>query len=211
MSNKKKGIENVVGKAIESSSKENRAELKGKFEDSLKVLQEAEAITERDVKKIQVETTRQVDALKRKVSGAAGLTVKNATLALIEEYVSKAFDGATQKLQQDFVGSRRYDRFLSYVIEEGAEKVAKNNLILSANSKDLEKARTIVKDVEKKLGIKIKVSKQMINCIGGIRIGDSDETMLYDNTIEMRLSRADASLRKEVANIYLRGEEKIGS
>lgn len=211
MSNIKKGIENVVGKAIESSSKENRADLKAKFEDSLKVLQESEAITERDVKKIQVETTRQVDALKRKVSGAAGLTVKNATLALIEEYVSKAFDGATQKLQQDFVGSRRYDRFLSYVIEEGAEKVAKNNLILSANSKDLEKARTIVKDVEKKLGIKIKVNKQMINCIGGIRIGDSDQTMLYDNTIEMRLSRADASLRKEVANIYLRGEEKIGS
>ncbi|MCZ6615955.1 MAG: V-type ATP synthase subunit E family protein [Thaumarchaeota archaeon] len=211
MSNIKKGIENVVGKAIESSSKENRADLKAKFEDSLKVLQESEAITERDVKKIQVETTRQVDALKRKVSGAAGLTVKNATLALIEEYVSKAFDGATQKLQQDFVRSRRYDRFLRYVIEEGAEKVAKNNLILSANSKDLEKARTIVKDVEKKLGIKIKVNKQMINCIGGIRIGDSDQTMLYDNTIEMRLSRADASLRKEVANIYLRGEEKIGS
>ena len=211
MSNIKKGIENVVGKAIESSLKENRADLKGKYEDSLKVLQESEAITEKDVKKIQVETTRQVDALKRKVSGAAGLTVKNATLALIEEYVSKAFDGATQKLQQDFVGSRRYDRFLSYVIEEGAEKVAKNNLILSANSKDLEKARTIVKDVEKKLGIKIKVNKQMINCIGGIRIGDSEQTMLYDNTIEMRLSRADASLRKEVANIYLRGEEKIGS
>ncbi|MCZ6613800.1 MAG: V-type ATP synthase subunit E family protein [Thaumarchaeota archaeon] len=211
MSNIKKGIENVVGKAIESSSKENRADLKAKFEDSLKVLQESEAITERDVKKIQVETTRQVDALKRKVSGAAGLTVKNATLALIEEYVSKAFDGATQKLQQDFVRSRRYDRFLSYVIEEGAEKVAKNNLILSANSKDLEKARMIVKDVEKKLGIKIKVNKQMINCIGGIRIGDSEQTMLYDNTIEMRLSRADASLRKEVANIYLRGEEKIGS
>ena len=211
MSSIKKGIENVVGKAIESSSKENRADLKEKYEYSLKLLQESEVITEKEVRKIELETTRQVDALKRKVSGAADLTVKNATLALIEEYVSRAFEGARQKLQQDFVGSKSYDRFLRSVIEEGAEKVAKDNLVLSANSKDLEKARTIAKSVEKKLGIKIKVNKQMINCIGGVRIGDSDQTMLYDNTIEVRLSRADASLRKSVANIYLRGEEKIGS
>lgn len=211
MSSIKKGIENVVGKAIESSSKENRADLKEKYEYSLKLLQESEVITEKEVSKIELETTRQVNALKRKVSGGADLTVKNATLALIEEYVARAFEGARKKLQQDFVGSKSYDRFLRSVIEEGAEKVAADNLILSANSKDLEKARTIAKSVEKKLGIKIKVNKQVINCIGGVRIGDSDQTMLYDNTIEIRLSRADASLRKSVANIYLRGEEKIGS
>ncbi len=211
MSTIKKGIENVVGKAIDSSSEENRADLREKFEDSLKILQESEANTERDVKKIGVETTRQVSALKRKVSGAADLTVKNVTLALIEEYVAKAFEGARQKLQHDFVRSKSYDQFLRNVIEEGAEKVAKDNLILAANSKDVERARTIAKAIEKKLGVKITVNKQVINCIGGVRIADSKETMLYDNTIEMRLSRADASLRKAIATIYLRGEEKIGS
>jgi len=211
MSNIKQGIENVVGKAIDSASEENKVDLRKKFEDALTILLELEGTTKGDVKKIEVDTASQIEALKWKVTGATDLTVKNATLALIEEYVSKAFDGARRKLEHDFVRSRSYDRFLRNAIDEGVEKIAKDNLTITTNSKDVEKVRSIARNVEKKRSIKIKVLRQSINCIGGVRVGDSNETMLYDNTIEMRLSRAGASLRKVIAGIYLRGEEKIGS
>ncbi|MFQ6010814.1 MAG: V-type ATP synthase subunit E, partial [Nitrososphaerales archaeon] len=197
--------------AIESASEEYKAVLREKFEGARKILQESEDIVKTDVKKIEVETAGEVGALKKKVRGSADLTVKNETLKLVEEYVSKAFEGARRKLEHDFVKSKNYDRFLRNVIEEGAEKVGKGNLVLAANSKDIEKARLIVREVEKNLGIKIKIDKRPINCMGGVRIGDSDDTMHYDNTIEMRLSRAEASLRKNIAEIYLKGEEKIGS
>ncbi|MGI0047906.1 MAG: V-type ATP synthase subunit E family protein, partial [Nitrososphaera sp.] len=66
--------------------------------------------------------------------------------------------------------------------------------------------KKIIADVqEKNPRIKINLSNDHIDVLGGIRVKSADGTMTYDNTIDSRIERLKPLIRKNIAQM-LRGE-----
>ena len=70
---------------------------------------------------------------------------------------------------------------------------------------DAELVKKIVADLSKKSKIKVRVSDQPINALGGIRVRSADGTMSFDNTIDSRVERLKPLIRKNIVRM-MRGE-----
>ena len=66
--------------------------------------------------------------------------------------------------------------------------------------------KKIIADLQKKSSkVKVSMSSQPIDVIGGIRVKSGDGSMTYDNTIDSRIERLKPLIRKNIAQL-LRGE-----
>jgi V/A-type H+-transporting ATPase subunit E len=95
---------------------------------------------------------------------------------------------------------------MTSIIEDSINSVGTGEVTVECNKADSEFVKKIVADMSKKNSrVKVSMSSQPIDVIGGIRVKSGDGSMTYDNTIDSRIERLKPLIRKNIAQM-LRGE-----
>jgi len=144
---------------------------------------------------------RQAESLKRQMIGGAELETRNAQLRSMEEAVTKVFDAALEKISQ--TSGSRHEKSLVRLIEEGVEVIGPKAKV-SCSAKDRKEVVSAMRKVNGD-GVKLVLDEKDIDSIGGVTLTSNNGSVKFDNTIEARLERMKADLRREIAGIMAGG------
>jgi V/A-type H+-transporting ATPase subunit E len=146
------------------------------------------------VAKILEASTRQAESAKRQIIGASELEVRNSQLKSLERAVNDVFDLAIKEISGS--SGAAYENSIAGLIREGVEAIGPTAKVHCA-SKD---KRAVASAIRKLNGPQAKLSldEKPIETIGGVVLTTPDGSIRFDNTLEARLERTKASLRKEV-------------
>lgn len=173
------------------------AELQEGREQSLALIQTSKKEAAEAVSKILEAGTKQAEALKRQIIGAAELEARNSQLKALEEAVEEVFSNAVSQISK--LEGNRYEAALRHLLTEAMEVIGPNALV-STNSKDAKEVFDIAKGIKGERG-RLTPGDKRLDTIGGVVLTTPDKTIRFDNTFEARLERLRPTLRKEVAAV----------
>jgi V/A-type H+/Na+-transporting ATPase subunit E len=173
------------------------AEIQEGREQSLKLIQASKKETAEAVSKILETSTKQAEALRRQIIGAAELEARNSQLKVLEEAVEEVFSMAVTQITK--LDDKRHEAALKQLLTEAIEVIGPNAMV-STNSKDAKEVFGIAKGIK---GEKARLTPgdKRLETIGGIVLTTPDKSIRFDNTFEARLERLRPNLRKEVAAV----------
>jgi len=96
-------------------------------------------------------------------------------------------------------GSDEYNAILLTLIVEASQAIDADNVIVSANTNDLEYLKENLKEVKKTLGETSVVLGEPIDTIGGVVLSNMEATKTYHNTLEGLLAKVRRLKESEVA------------
>ncbi len=172
-------------------------ELQEGRDQSLAVIQKSKAETAETVSKILETSTKQAEALKRQIIGAAELEARNSQLKVMEEAVEEVFSAAVSQISK--LEGKRHETALKQLLEEAIDVIGPNALV-STNSEDAKEVFSIAKGIKGERG-RLTPGDKRLETIGGVVLTTPDKSIRFDNTFEARLERSRPTLRKDVAAV----------
>lgn len=198
-------LERTINKVLSQKESELISKIDSAYQDSLNNLEASRSRLEAERTKIIESAKKQAENLKRQIIGSSRLAARNQELLLIENAVNDAFEEAKKKLASAS-NKDSYKAMMKGIIEESILSIGSDEVIIECNKVDAELVRKILADFQNKNPkLKVRLSEQPTNIIGGIRARSADGTMSYDNTIDSRIERLKPLIRKNIAQM-LRGE-----
>jgi len=150
-------------------------------------------------------SNKQAENLKRQIIGSSTLSARNKELVIIESAIDEIFNKAREKLAKSN-NEKNYEKLLNNLIADSAGKLG-SEIIIQCNKTDLKLVKKIASDISTDKKMKIAVSDEVIDIIGGIKATSLDGTMTLDNTLDSSIESLKPLIRKEIVQL-LRGEKK---
>jgi V/A-type H+-transporting ATPase subunit E len=150
-------------------------------------------------------SNKQAENLKRQIIGSSTLSARNKELVIIESAIDEIFNKAKEKLAKSN-NEKNYEKLLNNLIADSAGKLG-SEIIIQCNKTDLKLVKKIASDISTDKKMKIAVSDEVIDIIGGIKATSLDGTMTLDNTLDSSIESLKPLIRKEIVQL-LRGEKK---
>ncbi|MDA4128372.1 MAG: V-type ATP synthase subunit E family protein [Thaumarchaeota archaeon] len=191
---------NTLGKVSSQFSSEVLADTEEGKRKALNHLESTRRATVDEISKINETSAKKAESLRRQIIGSAELDVRNMELRVLEEAVNAVFEEALSSLEK--TPSSAYEKALSRLISEGTE-VLGDNVTVACNAKDRKMVASVLKELNKG-PVKVTLSDESINVLGGVAMTSKDGSVRFENTFEARLERFRPLLRKDVAGL-LRG------
>ncbi len=170
---------------------------------------------ERECERIREESERQVlniigselRAIRDRIVGRAIIEGRKMVMLAREEMISKVRMEAEKRLMEIVEGKAEnidYGRALIKLVEEAASAIGEEELIVSANRRDLEYLKGHIEELEEALRaslgeVRLEQEENPIEALGGVVVRNRDGTKIYNNTIEGRLRKAWSRVEAEVA------------
>ncbi len=189
-------LENTIDKILKQSENKLLENLKKSLDDSKKTLTDSLSSLEQEYEGIIAEGKKEADKIQKQIVGSSALEARNKEIMLIEKSIGEVFDSAVEKLRQ-LKRNKDYTKHLTQLIDEAIKSIGMSDVIITTNSKD----KNIVKGIIKKYD-GVTLSRDTIDCIGGVRVSSKDGSMNFDNTIDARLERLKPVLRKNAATKF---------
>ncbi len=189
-------LEELLDKIISKTEQGLLLNLKKTLNESKDLLSKSYDSLESEYDKIMNDGKKESEKLEKQIIGSAEIESRNKQLLLIEEYIEIVFKKVIQKLGV----IKRDDSYLQLMlslVNESINTLGTSEIEIFVNDKD----NYIVKSILKKFS-KIKISSDKLNCIGGIKAKTMDGTMMFDNTIDSRLTNMKPLIRKEIATKF---------
>lgn len=199
-------LERTINKVLSQKEADLISQIDSAYQESLKNLEASRSKLEGERTKIIESAKKQAENLKRQIVGSSRLSARNKELLMIESSVNEAFERSRSWLANSGK-DEAYRVLMAQIIEESLPSVGSDEVIIECTRNDAELVKKIVADVSKRSKIKVRVSDQPINAIGGIKVKSGDGTMTFDNTLDSRVERLKPLIRKNIARM-LRGEEE---
>ena len=199
-------LERTINKVLSQKEADLISQIDSAYQESLKNLEASRSKLEAERTKIIESAKKQAENLKRQIVGSSRLSARNKELLMIESSVNEAFERSRSWLANSGK-DEAYRALMAQIIEESLPSVGSDEVIIECTKNDAELVKKIVADVSKRSKIKVRVSDQPINAIGGIKVKSGDGTMTFDNTLDSRVERLKPLIRKNIARM-LRGEEE---
>ena len=197
-------LERTINKVLSQKEADLISQIDLAYQESLKNLEASKDRLEAERTKIIESAKKQAENLKRQIVGSSRLSARNKELVTIETDVNQAFEKAKTKLANS--GSDgAYRTLMAKIVEDSLPSVGSDEVVIECTKNDAELVKKIVADLSKKSKIKVRVSDQPINALGGIRVRSADGTMSFDNTIDSRVERLKPLIRKNIVRM-MRGE-----
>jgi V/A-type H+/Na+-transporting ATPase subunit E len=198
-------LERTINKVLSQKEAELISQIDTAYQESLKNIEGSVGKLETTRSGIIESAKKQAENLKRQVVGSSRLAARNQELLMIENAVNNAFDEAKKRLASSG-GKESYRTLMAGIIEESLTSVGSGQVTIECNKADADLVRNVISDLQKKNPkLKVNISSQSIDVLGGIRVISEDGTMTYDNTIDSRIERLKPLIRKNIAHM-LRGE-----
>ena len=169
----------------------------------------AEKTAEAEKLKILENGKKQSDMRYQQIISEAKMNARRAKLGAKEEVIEAAFNQATGELKAKAAdGDDEYKDSLAKMIQEAANEIGHNDLIIHLNEADTNNLKQDLSssgstDSFELDGIKFTLGEP-IKAIGGAILKTSNGDIEVNNTIDARLERFKSVLRSEVAEVLFK-------
>src|SRR6476661_3700605 len=200
-------LERTIDKVLSQKESALITEIDSALKNSLKNLESSKSNLQAEYDNIIEASNKQAENLKRQIIGSSTLSARNKELVIIESAIDEIFNKAKEKLAKSN-NEKNYEKLLNNLIADSAGKLG-SEIIIQCNKTDLKLVKKIASDISTEKKMKITVSDEVFDIIGGIKATSLDGTMTLDNTLDSSIESLKPLIRKEIVQL-LRGEEKYG-
>jgi V/A-type H+-transporting ATPase subunit E len=198
-------LERTIDKVLSQKESALITEIDSALKNSLKNLESSKSNLQAEYDNIIEASNKQAENLKRQIIGSSTLSARNKELVIIESAIDEIFNKAKEKLAKSN-NEKNYEKLLNNLIADSAGKLG-SEIIIQCNKTDLKLVKKIASDISTDKKMKIAVSDEVIDIIGGIKATSLDGTMTLDNTLDSSIESLKPLIRKEIVQL-LRGERK---
>jgi V/A-type H+/Na+-transporting ATPase subunit E len=198
-------LERTIDKVLSQKESALITEIDSALKNSLKNLESSKSNLQAEYDNIIEASNKQAENLKRQIIGSSTLSARNKELVIIESAIDEIFNKAREKLAKSN-NEKNYEKLLNNLIADSAGKLG-SEIIIQCNKTDLKLVKKIASDISTDKKMKIAVSDEVIDIIGGIKATSLDRTMTLDNTLDSSIESLKPLIRKEIVQL-LRGEKK---
>lgn len=198
-------LERTIDKVLSQKESALITEIDSALQNSLKNLESSKSNLQAEYDNIIEASKKQAENLKRQIIGSSTLSARNKELVIIESAIDEIFDKAKEKLAKSN-NEKNYEKLLNNLIADSAVNLG-SEIVLQCNKTDLKLVKKIASGISSDKKMKISVSDEVIDIIGGIKATSLDGTMTLDNTLDSSIESLKPLIRKEIVQL-LRGEKK---
>ncbi|RLI34924.1 hypothetical protein DRO53_02505 [Candidatus Bathyarchaeota archaeon] len=184
---------------IEEAKAEAQRRIDKAKEEAEKILAEARAEAERAVEEAKAKARGEAELAERQRLSEVRRQNALRILEAKNRLISEAFKKAYEKLKSLKVES--YAESLVKLLEISIPALGTDSVEIMFNKRDLERQSRLLKGLKVPENIKVNVSKQTIDTIGGFILTSSDGKIRLDQTFEARLEAAERKIKKEISKI----------
>lgn len=198
-------LERTIDKVLSQKESALISEIDSALQNSLKNLESSKSSLQVEYENIIQSSKKQGENLKRQIIGSSTLNARNKELLIIESAIDEIFNKAREKLAESN-SQKNYEKLLTRMIEDTAAKLG-SEIIIQCNKTDLKLVKKLSSEISTEKKMKITVSDELIDIIGGIKATSVDGTMTLDNTLDSSIESLKPLIRKDIVHL-LRGENK---
>jgi V/A-type H+-transporting ATPase subunit E len=198
-------LERTIDKVLSQKESALISEIDSALQNSLKNLESSKGSLQVEYANIIESSKKQAENLKRQIIGSSTLNARNKELVIIESAIDEIFNKAKEKLAKGN-NEKDYEKLLTRMIQDCVAKLG-SEIIIQCNSADLKLVKKISPQESSDKKMKITVSDEAIDIIGGIKAASLDGTMTLDNTLDSNIETLKPLIRKDIVQL-LRGENK---
>lgn len=198
-------LERTIDKVLSQKESALISEIDSALQNSLKNLESSKSNLQVEYDNIIESSKKQAENLKRQIIGSNTLTARNKELVIIESAIDEIFDKAKEKLAKSN-NEKNYEKLLTRMIQDSSTKLG-SEIVIQCNKTDLNLVKKLVSQAASNKKLKITVSDEVVDIIGGIKAASVDGAMSLDNTLDSNIESLKPLIRKEIVQL-LRGENK---
>jgi len=198
-------LERTIDKVLSQKESALISEIDSALQNSLKNLESSKTTLQVEYDAIIESSKKQAESLKRQIIGSSTLNARNKELIIIESAIDEIFTKAKEKLAQSN-NEKNYEKLLTRVIQDSVSKLG-SEIVIQCNKADQKLVRKISSQESTTKNMKVSVSDNFLDIIGGIKATSADATMTLDNTLDSNIESLKPLIRKDIVQL-LRGENK---
>jgi V/A-type H+-transporting ATPase subunit E len=198
-------LERTIDKVLSQKESALISEIDSALQNSLKNLETSKGSLQVEYANIIESSKKQAENLKRQIIGSSTLNARNKELVIIESAIDEIFNKAKEKLAKSN-NEKDYEKLLTRMIQDSVAKLG-SEIVIHCNSSDLKLVKKISSQESSDKKMKITVSDEAIDIIGGIKAASVDGTMTLDNTLDSKIESLKPLIRKDIVQL-LRGRNK---
>lgn len=198
-------LERTIDKVLSQKESALISEIDSALQNSLKNLESSKTTLQVEYDAIIESSKKQAENLKRQIIGSSTLNARNKELIIIESAIDEIFTKAKEKLAQSN-NEKNYEKLLTKMIQDSVSKLG-SGILIQCNKADQKLVRKISSQESTGKNMKVSVSDDFLDIIGGIKATSADGTMTLDNTLDSNIESLKPLIRKDIVQL-LRGENK---
>jgi len=198
-------LERTIDKVLSQKESELISDIDSALQNSLKNLESSKSTLQVEYDAIIESSKKQAENLKRQIIGSSTLNARNKELVIIESAIDEIFTKAKEKLAQSN-NEKNYEKLLTRLIQDSVSKLG-SDTVIQCNKADQKLVRKISSQESTTKNMKVSVSDNFLDIIGGIKATSADGTMTLDNTLDSNIESLKPLIRKDIVQL-LRGENK---
>ena len=198
-------LERTIDKVLSQKESELISGIDSALQNSLKNLESSKSTLQIEYDAIIESSKKQAENLKRQIIGSSTLNARNKELVIIESAIDEIFTKAKEKLAQSN-NEKNYEKLLTRMIQDSVSKLG-SGILIQCNKADQKLVRKISSQESTGKNMKVSVSDDFLDIIGGIKATSADGTMTLDNTLDSNIESLKPLIRKDIVQL-LRGENK---
>ena len=198
-------LERTIDKVLSQKESALISEIDSALQNSLKNLESSKTTLQVEYDAIIESSKKQAESLKRQIIGSSTLNARNKELIIIESAIDEIFTKAKEKLAQSN-NEKNYEKLLTRVIQDSVSKLG-SEIVIQCNKADQKLVRKISSQESTTKNMKVSVSDNFLDIIGGIKATSAEGTMTLDNTLDSNIESLKPLIRKDIVQL-LRGENK---
>jgi len=198
-------LERTIDKVLSQKESALISEIDSALQNSLKNLESSKTTLQVEYDAIIESSKKQAESLKRQIIGSSTLNARNKELIIIESAIDEIFTKAKEKLAQSN-NEKNYEKLLTRMIQDSVSKLGAE-IVIQCNKADQKLVRKISSQESTTKNMKVSVSDNFLDIIGGIKATSADGTMTLDNTLDSNIESLKPLIRKDIVQL-LRGENK---
>jgi V/A-type H+/Na+-transporting ATPase subunit E len=198
-------LERTIDKVLSQKESELISDIDSALQNSLKNLESSKSTLQVEYDAIIESSKKQAENLKRQIIGSSTLNARNKELVIIESAIDEIFTKAKEKLAQSN-NEKNYEKLLTRLIQDSVSKLG-SDTVIQCSKADQKLVRKVSSQESTGKNMKISVSDDFIDIIGGIKATSADGTMTLDNTLDSNIESLKPLIRKDIVQL-LRGENK---
>ena len=198
-------LERTIDKVLSQKESELISDIDSALQNSLKNLESSKSTLQVEYDAIIESSKKQAENLKRQIIGSSTLNARNKELIIIESAIDEIFTKAKEKLAQSN-NEKNYEKLLTRMIQDSVSKLG-SDTVIQCNKADQKLVRKVSSQESTTKNMKVSVSDNFLDIIGGIKATSADGTMTLDNTLDSNIESLKPLIRKDIVQL-LRGENK---
>ena len=198
-------LERTIDEVLSQKESALISEIDSALQNSLKNLESSKSTLQVEYDGIIESSKKQAENLKRQIIGSSALNARNKELIIIESAIDEIFTKAKEKLTQSN-NEKNYEKLLTRMIQDSVSKLG-SDIVIQCNKADQKLVRKISSQESTGKNMKISVSDDFLDIIGGIKVTSVDGTMTLDNTLDSNIESLKPFIRKDIVQL-LRGAKK---